>query len=271
MAVDVLDAEGDDRPDPVRRATLGAVLVAGLATAVWLSQAQQDGRRGAEDAPSLRLSVAGFLTRASLTEVDYTVTNDGRRPVRLLDIAVEDDAGRVVSVRVPDDEIGVGRSAEATVRMRFSCPDAKTRPVRPRLRLTAMTRDGRRHRLAPAPGSELALDDGGGSLLTGPATAPCSACIVVLDALAPVDEAAHRARDAATGVVVPSVVERALGTLRAAQPELPADQRSLASTALETLEVIVEGGSTPDEFAVLERVRHDLDDLCDPAVPEVFR
>jgi hypothetical protein len=278
--MDVLDTEGDGRPARARRAVLAAVLVAGVAAAVWLSQADEDGRPGAEDAPSLRLSVDGFLTRASATEVEYTVTNDGRAPVRLQDIAVEDDAARTVAVRVPDDEIGVGRSAKAGVRVRFSCPDAETRPVRPGLRLTAVTRDGRRHVVAPAPGSELALDDGGGSLLTGPATAPCSACVVVLDALAPVDEDTHRAdlgaaaRAAAAGtrVVVPSVVEQALQTLRVARPQLPADQRSLASAALEALEGIAAGdGSSLEEFEVLDRLRDDLDASCDPAVPEVFR
>ena len=164
--------------------------------------------------------------------------------------------------------------------MRFACSDAEARPLRPELRLTLVTDDGERHVVAPAPGSDLALAVGGGSLLTGPVRAPCSACVDVLDALAPVDLQAHeadrraaaRAAAAGTSVVVPAVVEQAERTIRGVQDELPADQRALVDRALAALgDVAADDGSSAEAFVELDRVREDLDDLCDPAVPELLR
>lgn len=282
--MDLLDTGDDAQPGRARRAGVAALVVVAVAAALWSAVALEERRRPAQAPPALRLSVDGFATGSSTAEVDYTVTNVGRRAVRLLGIAFEDDAALVMSVRLPDDELGAGESAGAGVRVRFACSDASTRPLRPELRLTLLTGDGERHVVAPGPGSDLSLDVGGGSLLTGPVRAPCSACVDVLDALAPVDPQAHeadrraaaRAAAAGTSVVVPGVVDHAQRTIRGVQDELPADQRALVARARAALADIASDDGTGDgtaarAFAVLDRAREGLDDLCDPAVPEVLR
>ena len=278
--MDLLDTGDDAQPGRARRRGVAALVVVALGAALWSAVALEDRRRPAEVPPPLRLSVDGFSTGDTTAEVDYTVTNDGRRAVRLVDIGFEDDAAVVTGVRLPDDELGAGESAGAGVRVRFACSAAETRPLRPELRLTVVTDDGERHVVAPGPGSDLALAIGGGSLLTGPVRAPCSACVDVLDALAPVDPQAYEAdrraaaRAAAGGspVVVPAVVEQAERTLRGVQDELPADQRALVERALAALDDIAAGeGPSAEAFLDLDRVREDLDDRCDPAVPEVLR
>ena len=278
MAVDLLDSGDDDAPPGRRRWALTVLGVVGVAAAVWVPS-RLDARPSGQP-PSLRLSVEGFSTSGTLAQVDYTVTNSGRRPVRLLDVALDHDAAETTAVRLPPDDLGVGESAGVHLHVRFACADAETRPLRPQLRLTAETRDGERHVVAPGPGSDLALDAGGGSLLTGPLRAPCSACVDVLDVLAPVDAQAHAAdrRAAARAVVdgrpvvVPPVVAQAERRIRAVQQELPADQRALAVTALGALADLGGDERTWDSsFAVLDQVRDDLEELCDPAVPEVLR
>lgn len=278
MAVDLLDSGDDDAPSDRRRWALVAVGVAVVAAAVWLP-GRLDGRPSAQP-PALRLSVEGFSTRGEVAQVDYTVTNAGRRPVRLVDVALEDDAALTTVVRMPRDDLAVGESGGVHLHVRFTCGDAETRPLRPAVRLTTVTRDGQRHEVAPAAGSELALDAGGGSLLTGPLRAPCSGCVDVLDVLAPVDADAHEAdrraaaRAAAGGppVVVPPVVEQAERTLLAVQDDLPADSRPLVADALGALgELHGDERRWASAFSVLETVRDELEERCDPAVPEVLR
>lgn len=272
--MDLLDTEGEPRPRRTGRAVVAAVLVVGTGLGAAVARDHDD---AGTDGPVLRLAVGEFTSSGSAARVEYTVTNDGPQPVRLVDIRVEDDAARVTSVRVPAGQIGVGKSVGATVDVRFSCASAQTRPVRPGLRLTALTPDGHRHVVPPAPGSSLALGAGGGSLLTGPATAPCSACLDVLDALAPVDaatDAADRRTAARAGgrVVVLGVVERAQRVVRAARSDVPADQAPVVDELGRALDGIAATDAPPPQaFARLQQLRDDLDDRCDPAVPEVLR